>query len=251
MSDIAASYIYSCFAIFCRVGACIMLMPGLSSPRVLIRARLLLAVGISLALMPLLQERFSSLLGQGDLSALIPIFMCEILTGILIGLVARLFFSMLEFMLSAIAQALGLSGIAGMQMEENSSEPALVSLLIAACTLLFFLSDLHLEVLRGLFLSYDVLTPGSIFKSSLSLSELVDALSGAANLALRLAGPFLVLSVLVNFAFGLANKMTPMIQIYFAAMPVLIILGFLLLMLLARPFMQGFVQGVFDYMVRT
>jgi flagellar biosynthesis protein FliR len=54
----------------------------------------------------------------------------------------------------------------------------------------------------------------------------------------------------INFAFGLANKMTPMIQIYFAAMPVLIGLGFLLMMLLAKPILLGFVAGFDQFLAR-
>ena len=174
----------------------------------------------------------------------------EIFAGLAIGLVARLFFLMLEFLLSAVAQAIGLVGIAGMPVEENGGEPALVTLLMAASIFLFFLTDLHFEVLRGLVLSYDLITPGAPFSPRLTLVEMTDVLTGASLLALRLAGPFLVLSIFVNFAFGLANKMTPMIQIYFAAMPVLIVLGFFGFALLAKPFLQGFSVALSDYLVR-
>ena len=115
--------------------------------------------------------------------------------------------------------------------------------------------DLHvsfgeLEVIRGLVSSYQVVQPGGGFPARFTITEIADALTGASLLALRLSGPFIVLSVLVNFAFGLANKMTPMIQIYFAAMPVLIGLGFLLMMVLSRPFLQGFILGLNDFLVR-
>ena len=250
MSELAATYVLAAFAVFCRIGACIMVMPGLSSPRVPVRARLFLAIGLSLACLPLLHDRFITLVDNGSIARLIPLFLFEFLNGIAIGLTARFFFLMLEFLLSAVAQAIGLAGIAGMPIEENGGEPALVTLLMAASIFLFFLTDLHLEVLRGLVLSYDLVAPGGTFIPRLTLVEITDVLTGASLMALRLAGPFLVLSILVNFAFGLANKMTPMIQIYFAAMPVLILLGFLGFAVLAKPFLQGFVLGLSDYLSR-
>jgi flagellar biosynthetic protein FliR len=250
VNELAAPFVLSAFAVFCRIGACIMVMPGLSSPRVPMRARLFVAIGLSLACLPLLQDRFLSLVADGSLAQLLPLFLFEIFNGLAIGLVSRFFFLMLEFLLSAVAQAIGLAGIAGMPIEENGGEPALVTLLMAASVFLFFLTDLHFEVLRGLILSYDIVAPGASFIPRLTMVEFTDALTGASLLALRLAGPFLVLSILVNFAFGLANKMTPMIQIYFAAMPVLIVLGFLGFALLAKPFLQGFVVGLSDYLVR-
>ena len=46
--------------IFCRVGACIMVMQGLSSPRVPMHIRLFIAIALSLALMPLLLDELQA-----------------------------------------------------------------------------------------------------------------------------------------------------------------------------------------------
>ena len=250
MSEAAANVVVVAFAVFGRIGACIMLMPGFSSARVPTRARLFVALGVSLAAMPLLYDRLYPLLAGQGLSQLVSIMVIESLIGLVMGLAARLFFLMLEMLAATIAQAIGLAGIAGVPMEEGAGEATLVTFILVAATLLFFLSDLHLVVIRGLVSSYEVAMPGGGFPARFSLTEIADALAGASMLALRLSGPFLVLSVLVNFAFGLANKMTPMIQIYFVAMPVLIGLGFLLMMVLAQPFFQGFILGLNDFLVR-
>ncbi len=250
MSEALAPLPLSAFIIFARIGACMMLMPGLSSPRVPVRARLFIAIGVSLAFMPLLHERMAGFFREPSLSPLVSLVLVETLIGLIIGLGSRLFFLMLEMLASAIAQAIGLSGIAGMPVEESSGEPTMVTFILISATLLFFISDLHLEVLRGLLMSYELMAPGVGFPARFGLGEMADALTAASLLALRLSGPFLVLSIIVNFAFGLANKMTPMIQIYFAAMPVLIGLGFLLMMVVARPFLQGFVLGLEQFLVR-
>lgn len=42
------------FLLFCRIGACMMLIPGFSSDRVAMRIRLLMAVASTLAMAPML-----------------------------------------------------------------------------------------------------------------------------------------------------------------------------------------------------
>ncbi|MDB5648667.1 MAG: flagellar biosynthetic protein FliR [Hyphomicrobiales bacterium] len=250
MTDLASTVILAAFIVFCRVGACVMLMPGLSSPRVPMRARLFLAVGLSLAFLPLLYERLTALVDPLVMSAMIRIIITELMTGMLIGLLARLFFLMLDMLATGIASSIGLSGIAGMPMEETEAEPAIVTLILLIATTLFFVTDLHLEVLRGLFQSYNALPPGGALPTRFSVSEFADAVTGASLLALRISSPFLVLSLVLNFSFGLANKMTPSIQVYFASMPFLIAAGLLLMMTIARPFFQGFLIGFEQFVVR-
>ena len=43
MTEAASAAVLAAFVVFCRIGACIMLMPGLSSPRIPVRARLFVA----------------------------------------------------------------------------------------------------------------------------------------------------------------------------------------------------------------
>ena len=54
MTVIGPQVLLATFLIFCRIGTCLMLMPGFSSPRVPVRVRLFLAVAVTLALAPLL-----------------------------------------------------------------------------------------------------------------------------------------------------------------------------------------------------
>src|SRR5690606_31883263 len=46
--------VLSTFLLFCRIGGCLMLMPGFASPRVPAQIRLFIAIAVTLALAPLL-----------------------------------------------------------------------------------------------------------------------------------------------------------------------------------------------------
>ena len=45
------------FLLFCRIGGCLMLMPGFSSARVPPQVRLFIALAVTLALAPMLERR--------------------------------------------------------------------------------------------------------------------------------------------------------------------------------------------------
>ena len=78
--------------IFCRIGGCLMLIPGFSSPRVPMRARLFVALSLSLALSPLLLDAVRR--GAPDVGSLafVRAIGAELLVGGAIGLFGRLFF---------------------------------------------------------------------------------------------------------------------------------------------------------------
>ena len=70
--------------------------------------------------------------------------------------------------------------------------------------------------------------------------QLVDHLSQAFTLALRIASPFVIYSIIVNLAIGLANKLTPSIPVYFISLPFVLFGGLLLLYLTSREMVLQF-----------
>jgi flagellar biosynthetic protein FliR len=68
-------------------------------------------------------------------------------------------------------------------------------------------------------------------------------------LALRLGSPFMILSLVLNFAIGLTNRMVPTVQIFFLASPVLLICGLILLYLTAQPLLRLFMDAFSHFLV--
>jgi flagellar biosynthesis protein FliR len=113
--------------------------------------------------------------------------------------------------------------------------PTLVSLVTLAATLLIFVTDLHWEIFRGLAASYDVLPVHVGFDPRIGLNQLVDQASRTFLFTLRIASPFLVFSIVANFAIGLINKLVPQVPVTFIATPFLIAGGLGLLYLSSGP----------------
>jgi flagellar biosynthesis protein FliR len=78
------------------------------------------------------------------------------------------------------------------------------------------------------------------FSIRTGLTSLVDNLDETFHLCLRIASPFVVYAVIVNFAVGLANKLTPSIPVYFISLPFVLMGGLMLLYISSREMILQF-----------
>ncbi|MCB8823466.1 flagellar biosynthesis protein FliR [Microvirga rosea] len=240
MSGLTPDTFLAVFLIFCRVGGCLLVVPGFSSARVPPQIRLFIALAVSFAVAPLLLETFQK--GLSGLSPAMTLWwiVSESITGLLIGLMGRIFFMALQTLGTAIAMGIGFGSIPGTQIDDGESVPAIASLIMMVATALVFMADLHWELFRGLIASYSRLPPGEAFGAQLALVQITDQISAAFLLALRISSPFIVYSVIVNLAVGLTNKLTPTIPVYFLATPFVLLGGMLTFYLLFKEFMLLF-----------
>ncbi|SNY92159.1 flagellar biosynthetic protein FliR [Cohaesibacter sp. ES.047] len=228
------------FLIFCRIGACLMIVPGFSSARVSPSIRLFIALSLSLALSPLLVAKVLPTVTQVTSAHLMFLIAAEILIGATIGFIGRVFIAALQTMGSFAAMSMNLSGMAGAPIEDSEPVPALVNLMTLTAITLIFISGLHWQIIDGLVSSYSAVPPAMIIDAQDTLIQATDALREAFLLALRIASPFVIYAVVVNLALGLTNKLTPQIPVYFIAMPFVIAGGLFLMM-----FVIGEMMGIF------
>ncbi|MBC8128982.1 MAG: flagellar type III secretion system protein FliR [Rhizobiaceae bacterium] len=229
MSEEATATVIGVFMIFCRIGGCLMLLPGYSSLRIPAQIRLFIAFGLSLAVSPgLLPGITPLLLGAKDDVKLLMI-LTELLNGMTIGLLGRVFMIALQFAGNFVANAIGMGSALGVPIEESEPDPAVVTLITMTATVMIFSLNLHAEILKALIASYTAMPVALGFTARMALVAMTDKLDETFLLCLRIASPFVVYAVIVNFAIGLANKMTPQIPIYFISMPFTIAGGLILL----------------------
>lgn len=229
MTQITPGMVLLTFLVFCRIGGCLMLMPGFGSPRIPMQMRLFLAVAVTLALAPLLIPVVEGDLSKATVPTVVQLIGSETLIGAMIGVMARLFFLALQFMGSAAAMLVGFSGMADQGIEEGEPAPAMATLLTLTATVLLFVTGLHIEVMRALVASYSVLTVTDLYNPQFGLSKIADAASDSFMLIAQLLAPFLAYSLIINFLFGIMNKLTPVIPVYFISAPFVMAGGLLLL----------------------
>ncbi|RCL03158.1 MAG: flagellar biosynthetic protein FliR [Candidatus Tokpelaia sp. JSC189] len=214
--------------IFSRMGACLMLMPGLSSARAFIQVRLFSAIALSLIIFPLVEPRLQDIAAHMNLAGLVLAILSELLIGALFGFLAQAFFWAVQFMANVIAMSIGYSGQPGISVIESVPEAPLANLVMLGALVIFFVTNMHLMLLRGLIASYDAIPVSLVVQPQAALVDVVDTLSSVFLTGMHIAAPFLIYAILVNFTIGLINKLTPTIPIYFISMPFVIFGGLLL-----------------------
>ncbi len=213
------------FLIFCRIGACLSLAPGLSTPRIPMRARLLASLAVTLALAPALIGRARAAASPESPADLVLAIGAEFLIGATLGLLVRFMLAALETLTAAAAMTIGMSSIFMQRIDENDTLPDLASFVTLAATTLFFVTNQHFEILRALADSYGPYPVGALLDIGRGLDRLTGTLGAAFLLALRLTSPLLMFGLIANIAFALINKIAPQIAIYFVSTPFVLLGG--------------------------
>jgi len=218
--------------IFARIGSCLMVMPGFANARVPMKIRLFLALALTLALFPLLEQYLHEASQISRLDRLVVTMVAEMLIGASLGLVAQALFWGLQFIGNVIAMLMGFSGQPGLGLLESRPEAPIANIIALMALAVFFALDMHVQIFGALLASYQILSPAPNIQPQAALIDLVDSLQLAFSMLLRMVAPFLLYAILVNFAAGLINKLTPNIPVYFISLPFVLAGGLALLCLL-------------------
>jgi flagellar biosynthetic protein FliR len=216
------------FLLFCRIGGCLMLMPGISSSRVPVQVRLFIAMSVTLALAPMLLGTINTAVPNVTPQAMLRLIFSETFIGVLIGSLGRLFYMALQFMAIGAAQLVGFSAL-GTPIEDTDPAPELATFITLTATVLLFVTDQHWEVVRALVASYAALPVNEPITAQVALTRVADGFSTTFLLALQISSPFIVYALIINLMVGIANKLVPQIPVYFIAMPFILAGGLLLL----------------------
>lgn len=210
-----------------RIGAAMVVLPGLgeSSAPAMVRGGLALAIALLLypGLAPDLPAvPLASLQAGGMIAA-------EAVTGLWFGWLARLLALALPAMAQFIAYMLGLSSVLQPDAELGPQATALARLFEMAAPVLILTLDLYhlpLVALAGL---YRLVPAGTWLPAADTAQVAVTAVAQMFGLALRLASPFILAAIVWNTAIGMAARLVPRMQVYFVAMPGQILGGLVLL----------------------
>jgi len=231
---------------FCRVGACFLVLPGISSSRVPVQVRLLLVVAITVAMLgqiwPLLEA-----VDVGQPALLARLIISETIIGVFIGLAVRLYLLALGFIATAIGTVIGFGNLMGPGFEETEPQAAIGTLLTMSALLLLFIFDFHHAVIRSLIASYSVVPVSVTVETETLLVNLTETLKESFLLVLKLGSPFIAYALIVNLMIGVLNKLTPQIPIYFISLPFVIAGGVLLLYFAVPSLLSLFVDGALQF----
>lgn len=230
------------FAAFCRIGACIMVMPGFSTARISTQIRLFTAVAISMAVLPIMwNDIYPQVAGKGY--EYVRIVGIETAVGSVIGLIARFYVLGLQFTGTVITMMIGFNAPPTQDVLEDAAENQLTTLISFTGVMILFMLDFHHVILASIVDSYKVMPLGAHFDPQGALITLTNALETTFYIMLRLASPFVIYGLLFNVAIGMVNKLAPQMPLYFISTPYLIMGGMFLLYLGIAAMLRLFADG--------
>lgn len=229
MSELTQQAILVPLIVFCRVGACFMVLPGISSERIPVQLRLFVAIAISLAIMPIVYDDVRPVT-SGPADGLLSIIVTESMAGLFLGFIVRIFYLALEFAAIGMANLAGYGSAFSHAIEGNDPSTPYSAFITLPAVVLFFIADLHIAIIRMLQSSYSALKVGSEFATPPDLSLIVSTFGSAFKLTLQLSAAVVVYSIMVNLAFGFLNKMIPQIPSYFVSTPFVVLGGLFILL---------------------
>jgi flagellar biosynthetic protein FliR len=233
--------VFHAILILARIGAVVMLMPGLGEQEVPTNLRLGLGLALVMVLHPVLAPSLPP--APDNVGELLRLLLSDILSGIWYGSRARLVTLAMSMAGQLFALLIGLSQVMVPDPATGGQNAITGRFFTLMSVVLFLTTGLYALPLRALAESYAVMPVGEGFLAGPGAEAVAIAVGQSLMLALQLTAPFFLLSVVLNVAFGLMARIAPQVQIYFLVVPGQLVIGILLLGLLL-PSMLGIYASI-------
>ncbi|MGN6115997.1 MAG: flagellar biosynthetic protein FliR [Nitrobacter sp.] len=213
--------------VFARIGAMVMLLPGLGEVNIPVRVKLAIALLLTFVMLPL--HRAAYHVDMNSMPALVVLMIHEIVIGIVLGATARVTLSALQVAGSIIAQQLGLGFVTSVDPTQGQQGVLIGNFLTLLGIALLFATDTHYLVIAALSDSYRIFAPGELMPSGDVAALATRAFAAAFKIGLQLSAPFLVFGLVFNIGLGVLARLMPQMQVYFVGVPLSIFTGFMIL----------------------
>ncbi|MGV3550707.1 flagellar biosynthetic protein FliR [Rhizobium sp.] len=227
MIDDPQGVVLALFAAFCRIGGCIMVMPGFSTARIPTPIRLVFAITMTIALLPLMWDQIYPKI-QGTTPDYLLLCLFETLIGVMLGMIARLFTQGVQFLGTVVTMMIGLNTPPAADILEDASEGQITNILTIAGLMVLFMLDFHHQIFLAIADTYRTMPPGTVFDPQKALISMTDTLTATFYVMLRLASPFILFNVLFNLTIGFINKLAPIVPVFFISAPYMVMGGTIL-----------------------
>ena len=228
--------------VMARVGAAMMLLPGLGEAEPPTMVRIGLALGVTALLLPGIAPAIPPV-PEATMQAGIMIG-AEVVTGAWLGWLARMLVLALPVAGQFIAYMLGVANVLQPDPELGGQATPIARLFALIAPLIILISGLYALPLAALAGSYSLIPAGTLLPAADATQTAVSAVAQAFTLSVQLASPFLLAAIIWHVVSGLLARLVPRLQVYFVAMPGQILGGIALLAALSTAMLAAWEASV-------
>ncbi len=236
--DTLPSELFLFLLVFARLGASIMLLPVYGEPSVNTRARLAIALALTLLVTPTVRTHLPPI--PDHWPSAMGLLIGEVLIGLAVGGLIRLFMAALHVAGSVIAMQTGLAFSMTFDPTQGTQSVMIATFLSLLAVALILATDLHHPLLAAAADSYRVFPPGGAVPMTDVGTAAARWFADAFLLGLSLSFPFLVFGFTFYLAMGVLAKLMPQLQIFFLVQPVNIAMGYAILAVVLSGLMLTF-----------
>ena len=242
LAEFLPAQIWAFLITFARVGTLMMIMPVIGERYVSMRVRLMLALGMSLLILPIVAPSLP------DLPAMpLEVFVLmgnEIVTGLFIGGGVRFLFAALHFAGTVAGFQSGL-GFVNLVDPGQGTQGALLSTFYTLIgTAMILATDMHHLLLYAVRDSYALFLPGQFVPVG-DFAEIVTELSAnVISLGFQISTPFVISGLTIYFVMGILARLMPQFQVFFVILPLQILLSMFVFVATVGAVMLWFLQNV-------
>jgi flagellar biosynthetic protein FliR len=212
-----------------RIAGFIGAIPVISSAQTPGRIKTAMVIAISLALFPVMADAVPKV-SFAPLPFLL-LMISELLLGLLLGLVARLIFTAVEFGATVIGFQMGFAA-ANVFDPQSERQVALISQFQNIFAILIFLAiNGHHLFLQTAVRSYELLPPGQLDFSGQAVPFLMELTSHMFAIGVQFSAPVLAVLLLSGLILGVLARVFPQLNVFLLSFPINIGTAFIVIAL--------------------
>lgn len=230
--ELDTSSLWTFFLIFTRLISLFYLLPGIGTEQVPAEFRIYLALSISV----ITAGSINQVPLPESLNEMILAIIAEFIFGISLSLLPALVMSGLAVSGQVVAGVIGLAQANMIDKSLGESISVISRFNIMVGTLIFLAIDGHHVILKAATLELGISKPGMFTSFDKTMEILTLSFSSSFELAIIIAAPILIATLISQFLLGLITKFVPQVNIFIISLPLSIFMGFYIMSFTTEPF---------------
>jgi flagellar biosynthetic protein FliR len=223
--DLPTSLITPFFLFLARMGGLMVFAPffgsGVAAPII----RIVLAISFSVALFPLVESNLPQTEG---FNSFFFVLCGELLVGMLLGLIGRLFLGSLEVAGQIMGFQMGFAVIKVIDPQTQSESPVMSILQNIVGILIFLSINGHHWFVQAIVDSYQIVGRGVSLNSAVQL-QIIRAAGEMFVLGMKIAAPIVVVLLIVDILMGIVGRAAPQLHVLVVGLPAKSLMGYIFL----------------------
>lgn len=229
--------------ILLRIIAFVVSSAVLGSQNISVTVKILLSISLAIILYPLVLQNEKNIYLISD--NVISYAFREVLLGLCLGFLTRLFFFTLSMTGELISVSMGLSAAQLFNPVMGSNGNVMEQFFSVIGALIFFALGGHHILIGSLFESFQLIPTVSLGFNFGPLGEIVGFAQELFLLTIKMCAPVVVAILATNIAMGILGRAVPQINVLVSSMPITILLG-LLITIVCLPLLVLEMNGLLD-----